>query len=111
LSFGVATTFNTRFGTSGFGGFDIAYVPNEQIRLYFSANTAVRLPTFTDLYYQSATQIANPDLQPEKSKTFELGMKYDRKNLKWGSSAFYRIGNNIIDWVKSPDSTNGKVKT
>lgn len=110
LSFGVAATFNNQFGTSGFGGFDIAYLPDEYIRLYFSANTAVRLPTFTDLYYQSATQIANPDLQPEKSKTLELGIKSDRKNLRLGGSAFYRIGNDIIDWGKNPDSTKWESK-
>ena len=105
FSLGASATYTEQYGFSAFGGVDIAYLFNENLRIYLSANSAVRLPTFTDLYYQSATQIANPNLLPERSKTVELGLKYNNEYFKLNGSAFYRMGENIIDWVKQPDST------
>ncbi|MDR0811084.1 MAG: TonB-dependent receptor [Paludibacter sp.] len=102
LSAGAAGTFNKQFGAFVSGGADIAYNVNQNLKFFLSANNAVRLPTFTDLYYKSATQRANPDLKPEKSLTFEAGGKYNRQNLKLNASAYYRLGQNIIDWVKPP---------
>lgn len=97
-SFSKATDFDLQMNY----GADVSYFPFTDFILFASANTASRLPTFTDLYYKSATQIANPDLQPEKSLTAELGTKYRRGGLQCEGSVFYRKGTNIIDWVKFP---------
>jgi len=105
FSLGAAATQSTSFGLNSYGGFDIAYTVNEYTRIFADANSAVRLPTFTDLYYNSATQISNPNLKPEQSKTFEIGTKINRTTWNLNASAYYRLGKNIIDWVKSPDST------
>ena len=43
-------------------------------------------------------------LKPEKSTTFELGAKTDPDNLSLSATGYYRIGRDIIDWVKFPDS-------
>lgn len=101
---GIAITRNKQFGTHANGGVDLAYRPTKFSRIFVNANSAIRLPTFTDLYYQSATQISNPDLKPEKSTTFELGTKINPMNWTIEATAFYRLGNNIIDWVKTPDA-------
>lgn len=105
LSAGLSTTRSDQFGTHTSGGVEGALHISEAIRIFASANSAVRLPTFTDLYYKGADHIANPDLKPEKSKTIEFGIKYDQNGLKLSGSAFYRYGSDIIDWVKEPDST------
>lgn len=105
FSAGVAITYSSSFGQNTFGGFDIAYAFTDEMRIFFSANSAIRLPTFTDLYYQSATQISNPNLKPETSKNMELGIKSHQKNVQWNICTYYRAGNNIIDWIKHPDST------
>jgi iron complex outermembrane receptor protein len=60
----------------------------------------VRLPTFTDLYLQNSIQKADPNLLPEKSTTIEAGVKYDKLGLRLNGAAFYRIGKNVIDWVR-----------
>ncbi|HRR62339.1 MAG TPA: TonB-dependent receptor, partial [Paludibacteraceae bacterium] len=104
-STGIATTHSSSFGQNTFGGFDIAFAFTDEMRIFFSANSAIRLPTFTDLYYQSATQISNPNLKPETSKNLELGIKSNQKNLQWNICTYYRAGKNIIDWIKHPDST------
>lgn len=103
VSLGASITHTDEYGFLTFGGFDMAYLFDENLRLCLSANTAVRLPSFTDLYYKSATQLANPNLLPERSKTFEIGLKYSQENIKFNLSTFYRKGENVIDWVKKPN--------
>ena len=105
FSLGAASTNSTVFGLNTYGGLDVAYAINEKVRIFMDANSAVRLPTFTDLYYKSATQIANPNLQPERSQTIEIGTKISQTQWNLDASTYYRIGNNIIDWIKEPDST------
>ena len=104
-SIGLGESYSNDFGWHTYGGADLSYRPCEVVRLFVSANNTVRLPTFTDLYYTSATQKSNPNLNPEKSKTFEGGVKAEKQGWKTELTAFYRWGNNVIDWVKSPDST------
>jgi iron complex outermembrane receptor protein len=100
LSAGMATTLNQQFGTYSYGGFDLGYELNEKTRIYLSANSAVRLPTFTDLYYTTSTHQGNVDLKPETSKTLELGAKFNNHGLNINVSTFYRKAENVIDWVK-----------
>ena len=105
FSAGGAMHHTNDFGVHYFGGVDLGYELSDNLNIFMSFNSAVRLPTFTDLYYKSATQLSNPDLQPETSKTFEAGLKYQKTNWTLDACAFYRLGDNIIDWVKEPDST------
>jgi len=105
FSVGAAATYSTSFGLNSYGGIDLAYEINKNIRIFADANSAVRLPTFTDLYYKSATQLANPNLQPEKSQTIEIGTKIQQNDWKLDATLFKRFGQNVIDWTKQPDST------
>ena len=103
LSTGISIAYNPEFGTQVNGGADISYLPFYGMKLYASYNTASRLPTFTDLYYQSPIQIADPNLQSEKSFTTEIGANYLYKMFDFQAIAFYRQGKDIIDWVKYPE--------
>lgn len=110
LSVGGAISHTEKFGAKYYGGIDLGYEINNYLRIFSTFNTAVRLPTFTDLYYKSATQLSNPDLQPETSKTVELGMKYSKEKWAVDICGFYRMGSNIIDWVRQPDSIRWESK-
>ncbi len=90
------------FGWQWHYGTDISWHPSDISSYFVSMNTASRLPTFTDLYYQSATQIANPHLIPEKSANFELGGKMQFGLLNTQASVFHRSASNVIDWVLLP---------
>lgn len=105
FSAGAAATNSSSFGWNGYGGIDLAYAFNDNVRVFTDANSAVRLPTFTDLYYKSATQLANPNLKPEKSQTIEVGTKIQLPDWQLDASVFKRFGQNVIDWTKDPDST------
>ncbi|HJX70624.1 MAG TPA: TonB-dependent receptor, partial [Bacteroidales bacterium] len=72
-------------------------------RLFLSANQSIRLPTFTDLYYNGPTNVGNPDLNPEKAVTLEVGYRLSTKWIGFEISAFDRMGYQIIDWVKRPE--------
>ena len=110
VSAGGAINHTQEFGAKYFGGIDLGYDITHNLKIFATFNTAVRLPTFTDLYYKSATQLANPNLQPETSKTVELGIKYARQKWAVDICGFYRMGDNIIDWVRQPDSIKWESK-
>jgi iron complex outermembrane receptor protein len=84
----------------------MAYSLNNNIRIFADANTAVRLPTFTDLYYVGPQHIANPDLKPEHSQTFEAGTKILQPDWKLDIAGYYRMAQNVIDWVKATPTAN-----
>jgi len=100
LSLGVSATSNKRYGFMWSGGGDVSYNATDNLRFYTSVNSAVRLPTFTDLYLQNSIQKADANLLPETATTYEIGSRYDKMGLKLNTSAFYRIGKNVIDWVR-----------
>jgi iron complex outermembrane receptor protein len=92
-------------GLNVFPGIDVSYNVSDAVKLYTSYNTSLRMPTFTDLYYDGPSNIGNPDLKPEKSATLEGGLKLRSKLVRGHVVLFYRQGKDIIDWVKE-DATS-----
>jgi len=103
-SIGFSGNYNTMFQNNFAFGANIGYAFTKNGNIYANINRALRLPTFTDLYYKSATQTANPDLKPEESLTTELGIRWSGYGIHTRLNAYYRIGKNIIDWVKTPEA-------
>ena len=114
-SIGINGTYNTRFGHHLAGGANIGYDFGKGGKLYANAHRALRMPTFTDLYYDAGNQLGNPDLQPEEAWTASLGYKGEWKlnspitdyqsQIAVSADAYYRNGRNIIDWVYVPSDT------
>jgi iron complex outermembrane receptor protein len=102
LGAGVMANYITEsdLGINFFPGVDIGYYFFPELKLFCSYNTALRMPTFTDLYYAGPTNIGNPDLEPEKSATLDGGLKWNSKLISGQMAVFYRQGKDIIDWVK-----------
>ena len=95
VSFHYSNDFGGKFCLAG----DIRYKLNRHLLFYVAANQALRLPTFTDLFYNTATHQANPELKPEETMLYEIGEKFVKNAWSLSSSIFYRQGKNIIDWV------------
>jgi len=91
-------------------GLDISYYANNSLKLFASANNAMRLPTFTDLFYAGPSNIGNPDLKPETSLSLEIGSIYNQENYKFEASIFRTYGTNIIDWVWQYDLEKWKTE-
>lgn len=85
-----------------FPGFEVSYALTGRTKCYAAFNQALRLPTFTDLYYAGPTNLPNPGLKPEESTSWETGVEYRANGLSVRADAFVRHGKDLIDWVKYP---------
>ena len=100
VSAGVLAQWNSDIdGLRFYPGINASLDLSPDWRLYASWNKALRLPTFTDLYYKSPTQEGNTDLKAEENSAFRLGAAFCRGNWKADARAFYNRGSNMIDWV------------
>ena len=98
------------FGWNIYPGLDASYAISNHFKLYGSANSSLRMPTFTDLFYNGPTNIGNPDLKPEKSVTYEGGLKLTFKGFSGHAGAYHRQGKNLIDWVRATDTEKWQTK-
>jgi len=105
---------NSRLSLSGslridnFDGFDTAYTGSLNFRyriqesqaLALSISRSMRIPTFTELYYNDPTTVGDPGLSDEKAANFQLGYDYKRGGLSFGAVLFFREEKDTIDWIK-----------
>jgi len=108
LSLSVGAMIN-RISDLGIGwniypGMDVSYAISKHLKIYGSANSSLRMPTFTDLFYNGPTNIGNPDLKPEKSITYEGGLKFTNDSFSGRIGAYHRRGNNLIDWIRKNET-------
>ena len=103
--------YNTFFGHHLSGGANIGYhwpttaTRHDEGSIYLNAQRALRLPTFTDLYYDAGNQLGNPDLKPETAWMFSIGGNYRRGAFGLSADCWYRLSTNTIDWIYVPDDT------
>ena len=86
-----------------FPGMDLGWQLHESVQWYATANRTLRLPTFTDLFYNGPDNIGNPDLRPEEAISLETGLKANRGYASMDVAIFRRWGSNSIDWIRRPD--------
>ena len=85
-------------------GLDIGYQINDDIKFYSNIGYTYRVPTYTDLYYNSPTTIGNDNLNPEKALTQEFGARFDKNGLHINFVVFNRDASDVIDYVKNIES-------
>ena len=101
LSAGVLANRNTGYDDRFhfYPGVDVSYRPSRGWKIAASWNMALRMPTFTDLYYKSPTQEGNVGLHPEETQAFSLGARYRHTGVDASANVFFHKGKNMIDWV------------
>ena len=102
IAVGLMGNGNNDYGTHIYSGGNISYKINRDWKLGLWANNAYRLPTFTDLYYSSATQKGNEHLNPEKTFNSEINVLGKYEQWQFRNAYFFRYGYEIIDWVRLP---------
>jgi len=65
---------NSQFGNQATGSIGYGYRVTSYLRLKASGGTAFKAPTFNDLYFPGS---GNPNLQPERSRSYETGVDVD----------------------------------
>ena len=84
---------NEQFGSHTTGSIAVGYTFDKSINMFASYGTAFKAPTFTELYFPG---YANPDLEPEESESFEIGMKQTQATLNWEVSVYHTTIDNLI---------------
>ena len=76
----------------------LAWVVNDDLRLHSSAGTGVKNPQVSELYGWSSDWVANPDLKPETSKSWDLGFEFHTgvSDLTVDLTYFTNIVTNLI---------------
>ncbi|NDW11733.1 TonB-dependent receptor [Bacteroides sp. 214] len=102
ISMGVMANMNTALDHKYrlYPGIDISYRPTTGWKLFASWNKALRMPTFTDLYYKSDNLLGNIGLKPEETEAINLGVRFRKPYIDVYLGGFYNKGKNMIDWVK-----------
>jgi len=111
------------FGLSGrwddFAGFESIYTGSINFRyrlskedsLHFGISRNMRVPSFTELYYNDPTTIGNIGLAAEKALNYEIGYDYIKDGLSLGSTFFSRQEEDCVDWIKrTPPQTKWQVE-
>lgn len=84
---GARSDDNEQFGRNNTGSIAWGYAFGPELQLFASYGTAFKAPTFNELYFPG---FGNPDLDPERAKSFELGLS---GRTGWGgwSASVYRM--------------------
>lgn len=101
---GVYANKNSDYDWEVFPGIDAGYYFTKNWKLFASATSGQRLPTYTDLYYQGPANIGNAQLRPEYAYYAEGGLRYDKQHVFVQAAYFYRRSTDFIDWVRTADT-------
>ena len=107
---GVALTYYSDFDFQAFPGIDLGYQINETFKVYGNMGYTYRIPTYTDLYYNSPTTEGNVDLMPEKAIAEEIGVRYNTKYIIVNVAIFNRNSKDLIDYVKENEGEKWKAE-
>lgn len=95
------TDDNKAFGSHETWGAALGYRFGNGYRLSASAGTSFRAPTFNDLY--SPWGGANPDLEPEEAKSYELALEKQEANWFWRLAVYQsEVDNLIVSFYPDP---------
>lgn len=94
---------NEAFGDYVTGSFGWRFNWDYGLSLFASFGNAFKAPTFNDLYYSdSFGSLGNPDLDPEESTTFEVGMAGNHDWFQWEFRAYHTNVDDLIVWQFNP---------
>jgi iron complex outermembrane receptor protein len=100
VSLGARADHYESYGTFPSPSVSAAY-QYDWLRVRGSLARSFRAPTWTERYYQDPVNQGNPDLEPEKAWTAELGADVEIAGNWWLSlTAYRRRAEDLIDWAR-----------
>ncbi len=107
MALGLRYDDNEAYGEHTTGNANLGYRLSESLKLVASYGTAFKAPTFNELYFPG---FGNPDLEPEESRSGELGLEGRTQLGTWEIRVFEtRIDQLIVNadtngdgWVDTP---------
>jgi len=105
IDFGARVDDYSNFGTETTPNISLSYEINDNTRIQGLYGSSFRAPTFSDLYWDSPTSKGNPDLMPERGKSYEFGIEQRFFNNLIVDLAYFRNDfKNMINWQQGADS-------
>ena len=101
---GISGSYYSDFKFQAFPGIDLGYQITKNTRIYGNIGYTYRIPSYTDLNYFSPENVGNPNLEPEKALSEEIGLKWNSKNVNFYVAGFYRNALKFIDYVRLSDA-------
>lgn len=101
-NFGLFSYKYASIGWRVWPGLDLGYKLGQNTRLYASYGKAFRIPSYTELYYNSRTTVGNANLEHETEQNYEIGFYFGKRIYDLNVSMFYKDGKNLIDYVENP---------
>ncbi|MFH0876877.1 MAG: TonB-dependent receptor [Candidatus Omnitrophota bacterium] len=93
------------FGQEFTGSLTLRHLFDENTNGYISVGRNMRVPTFTELYYNDPTTTGDSSLKPEHAVNVEAGWKSElRQGLDASLSVFVRNEHDTIDYTKLTSS-------
>ncbi|MFC1804495.1 TonB-dependent receptor plug domain-containing protein [Candidatus Omnitrophota bacterium] len=91
-----------------FDGFSEVFTGAANLRFKVSARDSlnlgiaknIRIPSFTELYYNDPTTIGNANLSEGETVNYQGGYDFKKDGLSLGMALFFREEEDMIDWVK-----------
>ncbi|SFP67136.1 vitamin B12 transporter [Ectopseudomonas composti] len=94
---------NQQFGSENTWNAALSLDLAERLELVLSYGEGFHAPTFNDLYFPTSSFYGgNPDLAPERSKTYEAQLRGDHMDTRWSLSAYRTEVEDLITVVSDP---------
>jgi iron complex outermembrane receptor protein len=93
------------------GSANLRYSFSKNSSFITGTNRSLRIPSFTELYYNDPTTVGDPDLKAESAITYQAGYDYQQQGLSLGQGIFLRQEKQVLDWVKhAPSDAKWKIE-
>ena len=110
LGLGTSATYYSDWGWEYWPGVELNARLAEGCHWFASAGESFRIPSYTELYYDTPANQGNRDLKPEEAWTYETGLRWRKEGLGANVSLFMRDSEDVIDWVRSSEDDPWKAE-
>ncbi|MCK9173509.1 MAG: TonB-dependent receptor [Desulfuromonas thiophila] len=110
LGSGLHALYSRRWGWQSWPGAEISLAINRQWHWFAAVGGSFRIPTYTEMYYQTPNHRGDADLKPEEATTWETGLRWQDQHRQAHLSLFRRDSDNLIDWAQAPGETLWQVR-
>lgn len=76
------------------------YFLTPRLKLRSAVDRLFRIPSYTELYYNSPANRGSENLSPEKGWSYESGFDYIEDNFRFAVTPFWRREKDAIDWAR-----------
>ncbi|MCA1797274.1 MAG: TonB-dependent receptor [Geobacteraceae bacterium] len=98
---GLSAVYYSAWGWEYWPGMDINLALNKKWSWFTSFGESFRIPTYTEMYYNTPMNVGDPELEPEEARTWETGLRGSWNTVSTSIALFRRESDNLIEWVRS----------